>query len=69
VSATTEPEHPNYKTVPKESTRLRIGRATANWGPRIYGPPTIVASAPVDAIEDILAVILEARKQICREEK
>lgn len=52
------------KRVPKESNRLKVGRATVNWGPRIYGPATIVACAPAEAVDDLVEAVLQARKQI-----
>lgn len=46
------------------SGRVKIGRAIVTWGPRMYGVDKIVANAPMDAIDDLAAAIIEAKAQI-----
>ena len=52
------------KTVPTQRSSLKLGRARVNWGQQTYGKPNIVASAPVEAIDDLVAAVLEAQQQI-----
>ena len=54
------------KTPPKQRNKIVLGRARVNWGEQPYGKPSIVASAPVEAIDDLVAAILEAQAQIRR---
>ena len=57
------------KRAPKPTDRrvVRVGRASVNWGPQTYGGPTIVASAPLDAVDDLVAAVREARAAIEQE--
>lgn len=44
--------------------RVNYGKATVSWGPRTYGPHTIVANAPLGAISDLVAAVLRAQVEI-----
>ena len=44
--------------------RVSFGRATVSWGPCTYGKPRVVASAPVAAIDDLVAAVLQAQAEI-----
>lgn len=43
---------------------IRQGRASVSWGPRVYGSPTIIASAPLSAIDDLVAAVEAAQRQL-----
>jgi hypothetical protein len=49
---------------PSERSALRVGRASVSWGPQPYGKPGIVASAPLEAIDDLVVAVAEARERI-----
>lgn len=38
----------------KPANSVKHGAASVSWGPRMYGPDTIVANAPIDAITDLM---------------
>jgi hypothetical protein len=42
--------------VPNPDRRhIRRGKATVSWGPRHFGKPSIIATSPVEAINDLVA--------------
>lgn len=43
--------------------QIRHGRATVSWGPRFYGPDTIVANCPVEAFPDLVVAVCLACEQ------
>lgn len=45
------------------ATKIQHGRATVSWGPRIYGPPTIIANCPVFAFTDLVVAVCLACEQ------
>lgn len=60
---------PQPRQRPNETGRegqksVRHGRATVSWGPRFYGPETVIANCPVEAFPDLVAAIELVRQQI-----
>lgn len=49
---------------PSERSAVRVGRASVSWGPQPYGKPGIVASAPLEAIDDLVVAVTQARERI-----
>lgn len=48
---------------------VRLGKAKVSWGAKHYGRPTIIANAPVTAIDDLVAAISKARTRIKKSEE
>ncbi|MFQ2844837.1 hypothetical protein [Mycobacterium paragordonae] len=46
-----------------ESQTVRHGRATVTWGPRYYGPDTIIANCPVESFIDLVIAVCLACEQ------
>lgn len=44
--------------------RIRRGKATVSWGPQHFGQPSVVANAPVSAIDDLVAAVQAAQAEI-----
>jgi hypothetical protein len=47
-----------------ERHHIRRGKATVSWGPRHFGKPSIIATAPVEAIDDLVAAVQAAQAEI-----
>lgn len=54
------------KQAPRRSDRrtVAVGRATVSYGPVPYGKPYIIANCPVEAIDDLISAVLQARDEI-----